>query len=315
MSQQPAHEYIRSGQTPFFRLATQTTTREYEGLDAVMLGVPWDGGATFEPGARLAPWAVRKASAHLQTYHPWFHLDVFRTVRVADGGNVAVPPFHPSLARQAIEDEVSAIVAAGAAPFLIGGDHSIAYPAMRAVAKKHGPLAVVHVDAHLDTSGPEVWGDPFHHGTPIRHAITENLVARGALHQVGIRATWGTPEEGSVAASHDARLWDMDAIEDLGIVKIAARIRESIGNRPTYLTIDVDGIDPAFAPGTGTPVPGGLSARETIRLLRALAGIDLVGMDVVEVCPALDVGEMTSTLAAHLLYEGVSLLAERKRRG
>lgn len=314
MSQQPAHAYIRGGQTPFFRLEKQIHDRAYADVDAVMLGVPWDGGTTFEPGARLAPWSVRKASAHIQGHHPWFHVDVFRAIRVADGGNVAVPPFHPSLARQAMEEEVAAIVDAGAVPFIVGGDHSIAYPAMRAVAKRHGPLAVVHVDAHLDTSGPEVWGDAYHHGTPIRHAITENLVARGALHQIGIRATWGHPEEGSIAASHDGRLWDMDAVEDLGIRELGLRIRESIGDRPTYITFDVDGIDPAFAPGTGTPVPGGLTAREGIRLLRELSGLQIVGMDVVEVCPARDVGDVTSTLAAHLLYEGLAVFAEQRVR-
>jgi agmatinase len=313
MSQQPAHEYIRHGQTPFFRLQTASSHAHYQGLDAVVLGVPWDGGTTYAPGARMAPWEVRRVSALVQTFHPVHHVDVFRSLRVADGGNAPIPPFHAALGRQVIEEEVSAIVQAGAVPFLVGGDHSISYPAMRAVAKKHGPLAVVHLDAHLDTSGPEVWGDAFHHGTPIRNAIGENLIARGALHQIGIRATWGHPEDGAIAAAHDARLWDMGTIEDLGAREVAGLIRDSIGERPTYITLDVDGIDPAYAPGTGTPVPGGLSSREALRLVRELAGVNVVGFDVVEVCPARDVGDVTSALAAQLLYEGLALLALNAR--
>jgi agmatinase len=242
-------------------------------------------------------------------------VDVFAALRVADGGNVAVPPFSATLAREVIENEIASIVAAGAVPFALGGDHSIALPAMRAVAKKHGPLAVIHIDAHLDTSDAEVWGDAFHHGTPLRHAITEGLVERGHLHQVAVRAPWGYPEEGALAAEHGAMLYDVDAIASRGIVSVAQHIVSSVGDRPVYVTFDVDGVDPAFAPGTGTPVPGGISSREAIALLRGLAGVRLVGMDVVEVCPALDHADVTSLLAAHLVYEGLALAAIGRSRG
>jgi agmatinase len=308
--QEPAFEYIRHGQSPFFRLKT---AQSYDGLDAVLLGAPWDGGSTHTPGSRFAPWTVRQASARLQTFHPRHKIDVFATLNAVDGGNVPIPPFHPQLAREAIENEIERVVKAGAIPFTVGGDHSIAYPILRAIAKQHGPVALVHVDAHLDTSGPEVWGDPHHHGTPMRHAIEENLVAKGCMHQIGIRATWGQPEEGALAADHGARLWSVETVEDLGAEEVSRRIREAIGDRPVYVSFDVDGIDPAFAPGTGTPVPGGLTSREGIRLLQGLAGVRLVGMDVVEVCPARDVSDVTSTLAAHLLYEGLALAALGKR--
>ncbi|HEY8086378.1 MAG TPA: arginase family protein [Polyangiaceae bacterium] len=244
--------------------------------------------------------------------------DVFGALRAADGGNVAVPPFAPALARDVIENEIASIVRAGAVPFAVGGDHSIALPAMRAVAKKHGPLVVVHVDAHLDTSDAEVWGDAFHHGTPLRHAIEEGLVAVGQLHQVAVRAPWGYPEEGALAADHGATLYDVDAISARGIASVAQNIVACAGERPVYVTFDVDGVDPAFAPGTGTPVPGGISSREAIALLRGLAGVNLVGMDVVEVCPALDHADVTSHLAAHLVFEGLALAAvarERARSG
>ncbi len=170
-------------------------------------------------------------------------------------------------------------------------------------------MRVVHVDAHLDTSDAEVWGDAFHHGTPLRHAIDEGLIEREQLHQIGIRAPWGYPGEGALAASHGATLYDVDAIANRGIQRVAQHIVSCVGDRPVYVTFDVDGVDPAFAPGTGTPVPGGISSREAIALLRGLAGVNIVGMDVVEVCPALDHADITVHLAASLLFEGLALAA------
>jgi agmatinase len=311
MPQTSAFTYIRQGGTPFFRLpqVNVEAASPYAGLDAVVIGVPYDAATTYRPGARFAPYEVRRVSALLQGFHPAHKLDVFGVLRAADGGNVAVPPFSPALARDAIENEVASIAKAGAVPFALGGDHSIALPALRAVAKKHGPLAVLHVDAHLDTSDAEVWGDAYHHGTPLRHAIEEGLIERGQLHQVGIRAPWGYPEEGALAASHGATLYELDAADGGGIARIASRIVSAVGSRPFYVTFDIDGIDPAFAPGTGTPVPGGLTSREAIALMRGLAGLRIVGMDLVEVCPALDHADITSHLAAHLLYEGLALAA------
>ena len=315
MPQTSAMKYVRQGATPFFRLPVVDVEKAapYAGLDAVVLGVPWDMSVTYRPGARFAPYEVRRVSALVQSFHPVHKVDVFGALRAADGGNVAVPPFAPSLARDVIENEIASIVAAGAVPFAVGGDHSIALPAMRAVAKARGPLAVVHVDAHLDTSDAEVWGDAHHHGTPLRHAIQEGLVEKGQLHQVGIRAPWGYPEEGAVAAEHGAMLYDVDAIATRGIVAVARHIVSCVGDRPVYVTFDVDGIDPAFAPGTGTPVPGGISSREAIALVRGLAGVNLVGMDLVEVCPALDHADVTCHLAAHLVYEGLALAALKAR--
>jgi agmatinase len=306
--------YIRQGTTPFFRLPTLDVhaASPYAGLDAVLVGVPWDMSVTYQPGARFAPYEIRRVSALVQSFHPRHKVDVFTALRAADGGNVAVPPFAPVLAREAVENEVASIVAAGAVPFVVGGDHSIALPSMRAIAKKHGPLAVLHVDAHLDTSDAGVWGDAFHHGTPLRHAIEEGLVDRGQLHQVGVRAPWGYAEEGTLAADHGATLYEVDAIASRGIASVAQHILACIGERPLYVTFDIDGIDPAFAPGTGTPVPGGISSREALALMRGLAGARMVGMDLVEVCPALDHADITCHLAAHLLFEGLALAAVDK---
>jgi agmatinase len=313
MPQLPALPYVRQGLTPFFRLPAVDvqSASAYANLDAVVLGVPWDASTTYRPGARFAPYEVRRVSAMVQSFHPVHKVDVFEVLRAADGGNVAMPPFAPVVARDVIENEIATIVAAGAIPFAVGGDHSIALPAMRAIAKKHGPLCVVHVDAHLDTSDAAVWGDGFHHGTPLRHAIEEGLIERGQLHQIGIRATWGYAEERALAAGHGATLYDVDAGGPRGMAGIAARIVAAAGERPVYVTFDIDGIDPAFAPGTGTPVPGGLTSREAIALMRGLAGVRIVGMDLVEVAPGLDHADITVHLAAQLVYEGLALAAVR----
>ncbi|AUX38668.1 agmatinase [Sorangium cellulosum] len=316
MPQQRAAAYLRHGQTPFFRLATaafhEGGAAAYAGADAVLLGVPWDGSVTYRPGARFAPYELRRVSALVQSFHPGHRIDVFRALDVLDGGNVPFPPFHAESVRELIQAAVDEVVSAGAVPFVVGGDHSIALPVLRALSRHHGPVAVVHVDAHLDTSTSEVWGEPFHHGTPFRNAIDEGLLARGALHQIGIRATWGHPEEGAFAAHAGATMYDMDRIDRAGAGAVAAAIAAAVGDAPVYLSFDIDGIDPAFAPGTGTPVPGGLTSREAIQLLRGLAGINLVGMDLVEVCPALDHADMTLHLGAHLLFEGLALLAAKK---
>ena len=317
MSQQTAFEYLRHGQTPFFRLPSADPRQlgAGSGVDAVVMGVPHDGGTTYQPGARFAPFHVRRVSALVQTFHPFHRVDVFGKLRAVDGGNAVFPPFGREAMRDAVEGAIAGVLACGAAPFLVGGDHSITLPALRAVAAAHGPVALVHVDAHLDTSGPEVWGDAYHHGTAIRHALTEGLVGRGQLYQIGIRAPWGSGDDGALAASFGARSITADELAARSVADAMAEVREQIGERPVYVTFDVDGVDPAFAPGTGTPVPGGLTAREALALLRGLAGTRLVGMDVVEVAPPLDHADLTCHLAAHLIYEGLALAALRRGRG
>jgi agmatinase len=312
MSQQSAVEYLGHGQNPFFRLRqTPAPADPPAGTRAAFLGVPHDGGATYQPGARLAPYHLRRVSALVQGFHPSYGLDVFERTAAIDAGNVVFPPFDREAMRGAVQARVAALLGRGIVPFLAGGDHSITLPALRAVQARFGPVAVVHVDAHFDTSGAEIWGDDFHHGTPFRHALAEGLIARGQLHQVGIRGPWGSPDEGTLGASYGARVFDADAVAERGIQEIAAEIRAAVDGRPVYLSFDIDAIDPAYAPGTGTPVPGGLTSREAIRLLRGLAGVNLVGMDLVEVCPALDHADMTSNLAVFLLFEGLALAAVR----
>lgn len=317
MSQIHPALYVRRGMAPFFRLPSaevEAGPAAYHGAEVVLLGVPWDGGTTHQPGARFAPWAVRRSSAMLQSYHRIHQVDVFGSLACVDGGNVMFPPFSAEAARALIEEEVKAVLGAGAAPFLVGGDHSITWPVLRAMAEHHGPLAVVHLDAHLDTSTGELWGDDYHHGTPFRHALQTGAISYGGLHQVGIRGPLASAEDLQFGASYGAQVYGPEVLERESASQLALRIRETIGDRPTYLSFDVDGVDPAYAPGTGTPVPGGLSAKETISLLQGLAGLNVVGMDVVEINPSLDQGDRTASLGAHLLYEGLALLALRRRR-
>lgn len=302
--QTSAASYLRHGQTPFFRLPS---TLDLADCDVALLGIAHDGGTTYQPGARFAPYHVRRVSALLQSYHPVHQVDVFARLRCVDAGNIVFPPFDRARMRSAIEAEVRQLATAKIVPMVIGGDHSITLPLLRSLAKAHGPLAVIHVDAHLDLSGPEIWNDEFHHGTPMRHALTEGLVEPGQLYQVGIRGPRGGADDTAVARGNT--IVTPERLASDGPQRVAAELRERIGARPTYISFDIDAIDPAFAPGTGTPVPGGLTAREALGLLRGLAGLDVRGADVVEVCPALDHADLTCHLAAHLLWEMLALVA------
>ena len=308
-----AHSYIREGMIPFFRLPRLEASADPAGLDVALLGVPWDGGVTYRPGARFAPYEVRRVSALVQGFHPGHGVDVFDALQVADAGNVAIPPFDAEGVRAAIEADVARLVEAGVRPFVVGGDHSITLPVLRALARQRGPVALVQVDAHLDTSTAALWGSEFHHGTVVRNACDEGLIAAGALHQVGIRASWGAPEDGDYALAFGGVIHYADSVMDRGVDLLAASIREALVGRPVYLSIDVDGVDPAYAPGTGMPVPGGLTSRELLRLLRGLRGLDIAGMDVVEICPALDHADITAHLGATLLHEGLALVAAGAR--
>jgi agmatinase len=310
IKQSSALEYIRHGQTPFFRLPLAGAGESrFAGARAVLLGVPWDSGTTYLPGARVAPYHVRRVSAFVSGHHPKHQLDVFERVPTLDGGNIPVTPFSAAMMREAVTAEITAVLRAGAAPFVIGGDHSITTPILRAIHAIHGPVCVLHVDAHFDTSTGELWGDDFHHGTPIRHALAEQQISPGGLFQVGLRGGWKDGDEAAFSLAHGARLFPAALFEERSAASIADEIKTAIGDRLVYLSVDVDGVDPAFCPGTGTPVPGGLSSRELLCLLDHLAGVKIIGMDLVEVSPPHDHADLTSMFAAHALFAGLGLLA------
>lgn len=307
--QEPAIAYLRHGQTPFFRLKESL---DVANADVALLGIAHDGGTTYQPGARFAPYHVRRVSALIQSHHPVHGIDVFERLRCIDAGNIVFPPFDRTAMRSAIEAEIRQLIAGLVTPVVLGGDHSVTLPVLRALAARLGPLAIVHFDAHLDLSGPEVWGDNFHHGTPLRHAIDDGLVENGQLYQIGVRGPRGTMHDDTLSQVHGHHVFSADDVAERGAKYICAEIRERIGKRPTYVTFDVDAIDPSFAPGTGTPVPGGLTSREAFALIRGLAGLEIKGADVVEVCPALDHADMTSHLAAYLLWELLAVIALRR---
>lgn len=303
---QALFDYVRHGMTPFFGLpcVDPASDEPYAGARAVLLGVPYDGGVTQQPGARFGPYHVRRASIFVANSAI---LESFDGGAV-DGGNIPAPLRSPAGMRDAVEHEIGAVLAAGATPMVVGGDHSILLPILRAVAKRHGPVAVVHVDAHTDTAPESEFygGDAFHHGAPMRHALRENLIAPGQLHQIGIRMG----HDAALTKEYDVKIHDIDEVADRGVRAIVDEVRDAIGDRPTYLTFDIDAVDPAFAPATGTPAVGGLTSREALRIVRSLAGVRLVGMDLVEVLPALDHADLTVTLAASLLMEGLGLVVE-----
>lgn len=276
--------------------------------DVAVVGIPFDAGVSYRPGARFGPAAVRQASRLLRPYHPALDVSPFAAQQVADAGDIAANPFNIEEAVETIDHDASALLDGGARLATIGGDHTIALPLLRAVARSNGPVALLHFDAHLDT-WDTYFGARYTHGTPFRRASEEGLLDLDALSHVGTRGPLYGPED----LSEDRRLGfgiiGATDVADLGAREVARILRRRIGDRPLYISIDVDVMDPAHAPGTGTPEAGGLTSRELLVILRGLAGMNIVSCDVVEVAPAYDHAEITAVAASHVLYELISLMA------
>ncbi|MEV4174863.1 agmatinase [Nonomuraea sp. NPDC049709] len=277
--------------------------------DVAVVGVPFDTGVSYRPGARFGPAAVREASRLLRPYHPGLDVAPFERVQVADAGDIAVNPYDIGAAIETIEgaaDELDARLVT------IGGDHTIALPLLRSAARKHGPVALVHFDAHLDT-WDTYFGAEYTHGTPFRRAVEEGILDTEALSHVGIRGSL----YGKKDLEEDRRLgFGIVTAADVlrrGLDEVIDLLRQRVGDRPLYVSVDIDVLDPAHAPGTGTPEAGGLTSRELLEILRGLAGANLIGADVVEVAPAYDHAEITSIAASHVAYDLVSLLAIQEK--
>ncbi|GLZ34665.1 agmatinase [Lentzea sp. NBRC 105346] len=273
-----------------------------------MVGVPFDTGVSYRPGARFAPAAVREASRLLRPYNPGLDVSPFENVQVVDGGDIAVNPFHIGEAIETIEGQAGEMQADGTRLVTIGGDHTIALPLLRAVSRIHGPVALLHFDAHLDT-WDTYFNEPYTHGTPFRRAVEEGILDTSALSHVGTRG----PLYGKRDLEDDRRLgFGIVTSSDVmrrGVDETVSALRDRIGDRPLYVSIDIDVLDPAHAPGTGTPEAGGMTSRELLEILRGLAGLHLVGADVVEVAPAYDHADITSVAASHVAYDLVSLMS------
>ncbi|HEU4424771.1 MAG TPA: agmatinase [Pilimelia sp.] len=276
--------------------------------DVAVVGVPFDSGVSYRPGARFGPAAIREGSRLLRPYHPGLDVSPFAAQQVADAGDIACNPFNIHDAVAAIEAGADQLLDTGARLMTIGGDHTIALPLLRSLVKRHGPVALLHFDAHLDT-WDTYFNAPITHGTPFRRASEEGLLDIEALCHVGIRGPIYTKND----LVEDARMGfgivtSMDVMRK-GIDEVVAGLRARIGDRPLYVSIDIDVLDPAHAPGTGTPEAGGITSRELLAILRGLAGTRLVSADVVEVSPAYDHAELTTVAASHVAYELISLMA------
>ncbi|HMH49085.1 MAG TPA: agmatinase [Candidatus Acidoferrum sp.] len=296
----------RFGQIATFMLLPAAESPE--GLDVALLGIPYDGGVSYRPGARFGPRAVREQSSLIRSWHPVLKVHPFERLRVADCGDIDVNPSSIEATYAAITAKIDEVVAAGAAPVCVGGDHSVTLGILRSLAKRHGPLGLVHFDAHPDT-WDQYFGSKFFHGTPFRRAVEERLIDPRRMIQIGIRGPLYGPEDFAFHDEHGIEVVRIEAIKEGGTAPVAARLARLRG-APIYCSFDIDAVDPAFAPATGTPEVGGLTSYEALALVRALAGLELIGADVVEVSPPYDgPGQVTALLAANLLFELVCLLA------
>ena len=271
-------------------------------------GVPFDSGTSYRPGARFGPSAVRQGSRLLRPWHPGLRVAPFGTQQVADAGDIACNPFDIKEAVDQIEAAAAGLLAGAAQLLAIGGDHTIAYPLLRVTRQRFGPVALVHFDAHLDT-WQTYFGAPLTHGTPFRRAAEEGLFLEEHSIHVGIRGPLYAPSDLEEDAELGFQIVSAMETERIGIDGVTAAILERVSGRPVYVSVDIDVLDPAHAPGTGTPEAGGLTSREVLGILRGLAGTRLVGADVVEVAPAYDHAEMTAVAAAHICYELLALMA------
>jgi len=299
-----------TGIPTFFRTPA---TESLADTDIGVIGVPYDGGVTNRSGTRHGPRAVRDQSSLLRRIHPTTLLAPFEVARVRDLGDCWIEqPFALEGALGEVAEFYHTIIGAGVVPLSVGGDHSISLPILRAVAAKR-PVGMVHIDAHCDT-GDDYLGSRFHHGAPFRRATEEGLLDPQRVIQIGIRGTTNDPDMWGFSMRSGMRVLLMDEFHDKGWQFAAEEARRIVGSGPTYLSYDIDSLDPSQAPGTGTPEAGGITALEAIRLLRALRSIDFVGGDLVEVAPPFDVGTITAFNGASILFEILCLLVESWQR-
>lgn len=300
-----------TGPSTFARLPHVRTLEE---VDVAIVGVPFDTGVTYRVGGRFGPNAVRAASVMLRPYNANLDVSPFEVLSCVDYGDVAIVPGYTERSYAAIEEGVAPIVEAGVIPLLIGGDHACTLPHLRAT-RSRGPVAVIDFDSHTD-AWDSYFGEKHNHGTWMRRAIEEGLVDVGRSIEVGLRGPiYEASDWTSLRTELGLDYLTTEEVLDRGAEAVAAAIRERVGTGPAFVSFDIDVVDPAFAPGTGTPEPGGLSAHDALAIVRRLRDIDFVGFDVVEVIPAYDPAGQTAFLAANLAYEMLSLVALRRRDG
>ena len=314
MSQQPASaltspRFCNMG--TFMRLQRVNSAK---GLDFAIAGAPFDTASSFRTGSRFGPSAIRNISCMMKPNNVIQQVNIMEGLAGGDLGDFPIVPgyIHPTYA--AIEAGVAQILQDGALPIVLGGDHSITLAELRAVAKAYGPVALIHFDSHSDLCDT-VFGEKYNHGTPFRRALEEGLIDPSHCIQVGMRGSLYDPDEHKMAAQLGMELIPAHKVRQMGLQALLQAIRERVGDRPCFLTFDIDFVDPAYAPGTGTPEVGGFTSYEALELIRGLTDVHFVGLDLVEVLPAYDHGEITAYLAANLVFEFLSILALQKKRG
>ena len=299
-----------AGPSTFARLPE---LRDVSHCDIAILGIPFDAGTSYRPGARFGPQSIRQASRHLRTqYHPSYDTEPFVEQQVADAGDISCNPFNIEEAVGQIQMAATEMLGKVDSIISLGGDHTIALPLLRAVNHFHGPVALVHFDAHLDT-WDTYFGAPYTHGTPFRRAAEEKLFLDHASMHVGIRGPLYSRDDLDNDEELGFKVVHCDEFQKEGLDHVASRIKERVGDNPMYLSIDIDVLDPAHAPGTGTPEIAGISSRELLGVLREFDGLNIISADVVEVSPAYDHAELTSLAAATIVYEIINLLARSRR--
>ena len=276
-------------------------------LDAAFVGIPFDIGTSNRPGARLAPREIRDESRMLRPFNVSTGADPFGSLTVADIGDVAINTFNLHKSLQIIEAYYDDLMDKGITPLTLGGDHTVVLPILRALHKKHGPLGLVHVDAHADCND-DMFGEKLAHGTPFRRAVEEGLLDTQRVVQIGLRGTGYSPGEYDWSRQQGFQVIPAEDCWHCSLVPLMARVRERLGEGPAYLSFDIDGLDPAFAPGTGTAEVGGLTTHQGLEIVRGCRGLSLVGADLVEVSPPYDLSHNTSLLGANLLYEMLCVL-------
>ena len=298
-----------AGIKTFMRLPHITTTEE---VDVAIVGIPFDTGASYRVGARFGPEAIRSVSALLRHHNEVLDVSIFDHCSIVDYGDLPVNPGYIEDSYKMIEEGLFPILDGGVTPIMLGGDHSVTLPELRAVAKRYGPVALIHFDSHSDT-GDMRFGRRYTHGTPFRRAIEEELILVDHSIQVGMRGSIYSRD-----SLNDARKLGFDLVttveaQEQGIGDLIQRISDRAGTSKVFVSFDIDFVDPAYAPGTGTPEVGGFTSSETLRVVRGLNGLDLVGFDLVEVLPQHDPSQITALLAANIVYEFISLIALRKK--
>jgi agmatinase len=295
-----------AGQPTFARLPE---LRDVESADIAVIGAPFDSGVSYRPGARFGPRHIRASSQLLRPFHPPLDVSPFNVLQVADGGDLTINPFNLEEAIAAVERGADELGERAGRLVTLGGDHTIALPLLRSLHRKHGPVTVLHFDAHLDT-WDTYFGAPYTHGTPFRRASEEGLLDPESCLHVGIRGPLYGAQDLDADSNLGFEIIRSDDYATEGLPAVVEQMLARVGERPLYVSIDIDVLDPSAAPGTGTPEAGGLTSRELLLTLRALTAANVVGADIVEVSPPYDHAEITGVAAAHVGYELISVMAK-----